>query len=384
MCSSIPKFLLVENFTFLLGQLKAFDDPAIRYVNQGEPQLRGGQRRIYRSDNHTNIFYDYARTARVDFQTVVDVTFGAKVVECDEWHVDHDEFQDPKLKEKYPKPVEPYVVRVTSRRTLLNHTAPRYYVSCTCMDFETTFKEELLAYGYTNGVMSKPATGKKKLAPAICKHIYTVITREYGDILKSEDGAIENANIEQEVIPAPAPTTVAPAMPKKVPGVKQAKPLKTEDEKKAEKKAAYEKDIRRALKFFSNSMPNGVEVYKNSRGGSNNNWKQYKFMVAKYFQGWVIVFTNPQLNPMRDKVKEKEMVPLIARTGKGLVPTGDAIIVYTKYFNKDELMNMIKTETRPIQQNQIDRVKKLNPKAVITEGLELETASLRSLLLEIC
>ncbi len=383
---SVPKLLLVENFTYLLGQLKSFDDPAITYSKQGMPHLRGGQRRIYRADNHNQIFYDYAKEATTNFQAVTDVQFGSTTVECDEWKVSHDEFADTKLKEKYPRPETPYTVLITSRKSLLDHTAERYYVSCNCMDFETTFKEELLKYGYTNGVLVKPGTGKKKLAPAICKHIYTVLSKDYKDIIAMEAGAEESAEIH---IPEPIsagpyapkyPATVAPAKKElgTKPAIRRGKTPKTD----AEKKAEYEKDIRRALKFFSNAMPNGVEVYKNTRG--QNAWKQYKFMVAKYFQGWVIVFTNPQLNPMRDKVREKEMVPLLARTGKGMIPTGDAIVVYTKYFNKDELMNMIKTETRPVQQNQIDRIKKLNPKATITEGLELEATSLRSLLLEIC
>lgn len=374
---SVPKLLLVENFTYLLGQLKAFDDPAITYSNQGMPHLRGGERRIYRADNHAQAFYTYAQEATTNFQAVVDVTFGSTVIECDEWKVTHDHFKDPNLKEKYPKPETPYSVLITSKKTLLDGTAQRYYVSCSCMDFETTFKEELLKYGYTNGVLVKPGTGKKKLAPAICKHIYTVLSKNYKDVIAMESGAEQSAEIQRPVIPEPITPVQAP-IKQQQPQIKRGKTPKTDEQKKAE----YEKDIRRSLKFFSNSMPNGVEVYKNTR--AQNAWKQYKFMVAKYFQGWVIVFTNPQLNPMRDKTREKEMVPLLARTGKGMVPTGDAIVVYTKYFSKDELMNMIKTETRPVQQNQIDRIKKLNPKAVITEGLELETTSLRSLLLEIC
>ena len=107
-------------------------------------------------------------------------------------------------------------------------------------------------------------------------------------------------------------------------------------------------------------------------------------MIKKYFQGWVIVFTNPQLNPMRDKIREKEMVPLMARTSKGMIPTGDAIVVYTKYFTKDELQNIIKSESRPIQQNQIDKIAHTFPKYTLTESMELTTTSIRSLLMEIC
>ena len=117
-------------------------------------------------------------------------------------------------------------------------------------------------------------------------------------------------------------------------------------------------------------MPNNVDVYKNSRQ-TDNSYRKYKFMIKKYFQGYVIVFTNPLLNPLRDKVKEKEIMPMVNRTAKGMVPAADSIVVYTKYFTKDELMNMIKSETREIQQNQIDKLNKTVKTYTLTEALEV-------------
>jgi hypothetical protein len=87
---------------------------------------------------------------------------------------------------------------------------------------------------------------------------------------------------------------------------------------------------------------------------------------------------------MRDKVREKEIVPVMARTQKGMLPSSDALIVYTKYFTKDELMNMIRSESRPIQQNQIDRLTKTVKKFTVTESLEVNDTNLRNILLEIC
>lgn len=426
-----PKFLLVENFKFLLHQLDVFDDPQIAYAYQGRKDLRGGVRRKYRANspefqgNETftevppqgtsttaqppvnplqpgasqqptqppqNPYTTYAQGAQISKSPNTNtINFGTTQVECDEWHITHPDYKSKELKERYPK--NEYTCLITSRASLKNHTAKRYYVSCDCMDFDTTFKEELLKYGYTNGMVQNPSTGKKKLAPAICKHLYTILIKEYQDIIKAESGEDRSAEIIQQ---EPKPERVRPRIEYEphedleepieptqptVPPVmkKRGRIPKTTQEKKVE----YEKIIKRSLKFFSNIMPNNVDIYKNSRQ-SQNMYKKYKFMVKKYFQGWVIVFTNPQLNPLRDKIKDKEIVPLTTRTSNGTVPTGDSIIVYTKYFTKDELMNMIKSETREIQQNQIEKLNKLNKPYTLTEGIEVletDTDSILTLLL---
>lgn len=387
MCSP-PKILLVENFSYLIQQLSVFVDPNIKYAKAGLPNLKGGQRRIYRYDKHYQTYYATASIKKTP--PTVKVKFGSSEIDCDKWEVGHPSFSDPKLKETYPTPDEGhYTVLVTSKESLENGTAERYYVSCSCADFETTFKEELIKYGYTNGLVGGVNTGKKKLAPAMCKHLYAVLRREYKDIIEAEPGVETSAEIKHISPPSiqpisPVQPIIKPGqpLPQSIPPVIKNKPGK-QPKSDAQKKIEYEKDIRRALKFFSNTMPNGVEVYKDTRQ-SNNTYKKYKFMIKKYFQGYVIVFTNPLLNPMRDKTREKEMVPLMARTSKGMIPTGDAIVVYTKYFNKDELMNIIRSESRPIQQNQIDRIAKTTPKYTLTEALEVEVSSMRSLLLEIC
>ena len=220
------------------------------------------------------------------------------------------------------------------------------------MDFQTTFKEILISYGYCNG-MIPPSTGQKKLAPAVCKHVYAVLRREYKEIIEAEPGPESSAEIKVALAPISPLAQPKPILP--IPGQvpQKGKPGKV-PKTDAQKKVEYEKDIRRSLKFFSNTMPNAVEVYKNTRQ-SDNAYKKYKFMVKKYFQGWVIVFTNPMLNPMRDKIREKEMVPLMARTSRGMIPMGDAVIVYTKYFTKDELLNIIRSESRAIQQTYLDQ-----------------------------
>ena len=423
-----PKFLLLENFTFLLNQLDAFDDPQFSYKWQGRPEIRGGKRRKFRAgspefqgnETFTEVppqpptapqtpnqppvnplqpgqppqppqakpdpYNTYAQGAQITRSpSGTSVNFGSTQIECDEWHVTHPDYKSTDLKERYPE--AEYTCLITSRNSLKNHTAKRYYVSCDCMDFDTTFKEELLKYGYTTGT-TLPSKGKKLLKPAICKHLYTILMREYSDIIEAEAGEDRSAEIPQAAPPKPDRTRIEyepefkpeeeqPPLPPVI--KKRGRVPKTTQEKKIE----YEKIIKRSLKFFSNIMPNNVDIYKNSRQ-SQNTYKKYKFMVKKYFQGWVIVFTNPQLNPFRDKVKDKEIVPLTTRKLQGTVPTGDSIIVYTKYFTKDELMNMIRSETREIQQNQIDKLDKLNKPYTLTEGIEVldtETNSILTMLL---
>lgn len=401
---NIPKFTLTENFSWLVQQLQVYDDPKITYSKQGLQNIRGGARRIYRYGAHYQQYYASATIRKTP--PAVDVDFGGSKIQCDAWDVSHPEFSDSKMKEKFPKPADVlkgeanhYTVMTTSKESIANGTAKRYYVSCTCPDFETTFKEELIRYGYTNGVPGGPNKGIKKLAPAICKHIYAVLMREYKEELLAEPGPVEDAMLTvvsepeeddfiyepQEPTPLQPVAAQPPTLQQNIPPAASMTKLprgrvpKTD----AQKKIEYEAAIKKSLKFFSNMMPSGIEAYKNPRQ-SDASYKKYKFMVKRYFQGWVIVFSNPTLNPMRDKVREKEMVPVMARTQKGMLPTADAMIVYTKYFNKDELMNMIRSESRPIQQNQIDRLTKTIKKYNLTEALEVNDTNLRNILLEIC
>lgn len=383
---TLPKFLLVENFTWLIQQLSAFVDPNIKYKNQGLPGLKGGLRRIYRYNQHYEAYYQSAEIKKSTEH--VNVNFGSVIIECDRWEVSHDTFEDKKLKEIYPKPdTGKYVVTVTSRDSFKNGTAKRYYVSCTCHDFAYTFKEELLNYGYTNGTVEKPSggNGPRKLAPAICKHIYAVIKREYTDVLDNEPGAQESAEIAGSLgidtlsgFDTTEPATEQPGPLPVVSKVPKSKKLT------ADKKLDYEAAIRRSLKFFSNNMRDAIESYHNTRDVQTA-YKKYKFMVKHYPSGYVIVFTNPQLNPLRDKTREKELVPILNKTAKGFSPTVDSIVIYTKFFSKEELMDMIRSESRAIQQNQIDRLGKLHSKYTLTESLELVdgTSSIKTLLLGI-
>lgn len=362
----IHKFTLLENFSWLVQQLSAFDDPNITYKDQGMQGVRGGARRIYRYDQHYDAYYKSAVIKKTPPEVPVD--FNGTQVLCDKWQVSHPDFTDAKLKEKFPKPITPYNVLVTSKSAIQTKKATRYYVSCTCMDFDTTFKQELINYGYTKNDGSLPAAkGTKKLAPAICKHIYAVLLREYSDVIKAEGAAELSAEIS-------APLTVSqeepPASPETLATAKY----------KASAKAEAQKNIEKTLTFLSNRMSNSVDVYKNSRQ-SNIAYKKYKFMIKKYPQGFVIVFTNPGMNPFRDKNRDKEIVPILNWERKGMPPLANPSHYYYQ-FSKDELMRMIK-RTKEIQQNQVDKLTKTLQKYTLTESLEIEETNQTSLFMEI-
>ena len=403
----IPKFLINENFTYLIKQLAAYRDPNVTYKGAGKPELKGGQRIMYRAFQH------YAKYAIVvKSPPHEDINFGSTHIECDKFDVSHDTFRDSKLKEKYKEPKEQidedhYTVLVTSKESLKNKTATRYYVSCNCKSFNFTFKEKLIEYGYTNGEVVKGDYSNKKprfLAPAMCKHIYTVIVKEYADLLKEEEGQATSSAMDmpwhvdkeeavgENEVGEPAFTyskgeeeegeTYLDTIKTLPPPKKKGRVPKNYQQKKKE----YEDIIKKSLKFFNNIMPNNIDVYRDVRQ-TNSSYKKYKFTVKKYPTGYVIVFTNPLLNPMRDKIREKEMMPLMSRTAKGMVPTADSIMIYTKkdqntpYFTKDELIAMIKSETSEIKANQIERLKKTLPKYTLSESLEIFDRDCSSILL---
>ena len=355
----LPKFILFENFSWLIGQLKSFVDPNISYSKQGMPSLKGGNRRIYRYQQHYDLYYKAASVKKTP--PPVNINFGSSIIECDKWLVTHSEFEDPQLKEKFPVPTKPYSVLITSKHSLENGTAKRYYVSCSCMDFDTTFKQELINYGYTSDDGSlPPATGTKKLAPAICKHIYAVLMLEYADLIKKID-----ITPEQSAEIYPSQSSTAPQLTTSA---------------SSEAKTEAKRNILKTLSFLSNRMSNSVEVYKNTRSTSPA-YKKYKFMIRKYPQGYAIVFTNPLLNPFRDKNRDKEIVPILNWETRSANQLSSPISYYSK-FSKDELLDLIKT-TRIIQPNQINTLNSTVKKYTLTENLDLTLDLPHSISMEI-
>ena len=378
------KFMLVENFTWLLDRLDAFVDPQFSYSSVGMPGLKGGKRRIYRKQQHFKTNYTVTSLGKVT------VNFGNVKVECDKFNVNHGSFKDDKLKERYPVPpaitrsqvpeegvggsAAPasgagHVVLVTSRDSMSDQSAQRYYVSCSCMDFDTTFLQKLVDYGYTADPGSiPPASGVKRLDPTICKHIYAVIVDNYQTYIALEKGtAIQAADI------MPWQNTPPPGPP---PG-----PPVTTNVKKAD----YEKMISATLRKLSNASSDSISAYK-SPADSAKHYRKYKFMVKWYPKGWAIVFTNPALNPFPQGSQFKEMVPVYARTASGLKPAPYSPIAVYAHFTKDELKALIKANSKEIQPPQVTRLKSIlgikpstPDSSWLTESLEVEASVMNTL-----
>lgn len=373
------KFLLVENFTWLVNRLKAFPGGyanGTQFTHRMMPNVKGGPRREVRKDRHFQTEYTVTPMGKQV------VNFGSTPIECDKWKVNHNDFKDPGMGEKFPKPQDGgHTVMITSVDSMSNQTATRYYVSCSCMDFDTTFLQKLVDAGYTNDPGNIPPASAgpnaKKLEAAICKHIYAVIVDTHQKSLALEKG-VEVANAD--IMPwtgstPPPPVPAAPTTPPVAP---------TRD-----KKAEYAKLIAATLKRLSNASSNSINAYK-SPSDAPKHYRKYKFMVKWYGKGWAIVFTNPALNPFppdpNDKNQFKEMVPIYTRTATGMKPSPYSPLSVYSYFTKDELKELIRNSSKEIQQPQIVRLKSIlgikptTPESSwLTESLEFEVSIMNTL-----
>jgi hypothetical protein len=376
------KFLLVENFTWLINRLMAFPGGyanGTQFTHKKMPNIKGGPRRELRKTRHFPTEYTVTHLGKQI------VKFGSTPIECDKWKVTHNDFKDPGMGEKFPAPPDGgHTVMITSVDSMANQTAPRYYVSCSCMDFDTTFLQKLVDAGYTNDPGNiKPAStgpGAKKLDSAICKHIYAVIVDQYQKSVALEKGVeVANAAIMPwtgSSVPAPIPPTQSVTAQPQVP---------TRD-----KKTEYSKLIAATLKRLSNSSSNSINAYKSPNDAAKH-YRKYKFMVKWYGKSWAIVFTNPALNPFppdpNDKNQFKEMVPIYIRTSTGMKPSPYSPLSVYSYFTKDELKDLIRTNSKEIQQPQIARLKSIlgikpttPDSSWLTESLEVEVSIMNSLL----
>lgn len=355
------KFILIENFTWLVDRLKAFVDPNIQYTSVGRPDLKGGSRRIYRKDNH---FEKYSIN---DIGTVT-VNLGSTKIECDKFSYEHEYFKDAELKEKYK--TNKYTVMVTSRASMKAQTAPRYWVHCSCDDFAFTFLEKLVQYGYTSDTGAiPPSTNVKATDPTICKHLYDVIVEQHKEAFAKEGGvAIQPADVMPWNLTPSTPT--APQQPIVAPNAK---------------KAEYAKLIAATLKRLNNASSTSIQAYK-APGDSAKHYRKYKFMVKWYGKGWAIVFTNPSSNPFPDVSQYKEMVPIYDRTATGMKPSPLSPLAVYANFTKDELKELIRNNTKEIQPAQVTRLKSIlgikpstPDSSWLTENLELSASIVSSI-----
>ena len=368
------KFLLVENFTWLINRLTAFPGGlanGTQFTHRKMPNVKGGPRRELRKDRHFQTEYTVTPMGKQV------IHFGSTPIECDKWKVNHNEFKDPGMGEKFPNPQEGgHTVMITSVDSIANHSASRYYVSCSCMDFDTTFLQKLVDSGYTKDPGNIPSASvgpnAKKLDSAICKHIYAVIVDTHQKSLFIEKG-VEVANAA--IMPWSGVLTPKPIAP----------PAPVRD-----KKDEYGKLIAATLKRLSNASSDSINAYK-SPSDAAKHYRKYKFMVKWYGKGWAIVFTNPALNPFppdpADKNQFKEMVPIYTRTATGMKPSPYSPILVYAYFTKDELKELIRNNSKEIQQPQITRLKSIlgikptTPESSwLTESLEFEISVMNTLM----
>ncbi len=196
--------VISENFTYLLKQLADFVDPAFQYTDVNKPFLRGGKRRMVRGDRGEGLGYQYktaATKSKVTNRGTKTITAFGKNVLVEEWTVSHPDVTDPDLGETYPAsdkggPRGPYTCLITARISLSKRTPTRCYVQCNCQDFKTTFYEKLNAGGYTNPQSLPKSTGKKELAPAMCKHLYAIYSKYYRDLVNEVEGFVIDSNPE--------------------------------------------------------------------------------------------------------------------------------------------------------------------------------------------
>lgn len=365
----MAKFILLENFTWLINRLQNFQDPNITYSTVGLPNIKGGKRRIYRKDNHFSLHYTITDIGKIN------ITFGNTNVECNKWKVNHDKFADVTMKERFPVPPgDGHTVLTTSIDSILNHTAQRYYVSCTCRDFDTTFLQKLVDYGYTADPGSiPPATGVKAIDPTICKHIFAVLVDKYSDAITMEHG-IDVQPADQmpwsNILPLPIPPTIAPKAPIR------------------DKKTEYGKLIAATLKRLSVLASKSILAYKSPTDAAKH-YRKYNFMLRKYPKGYVIVYTNPDpaVNSTIKNSEFKEMVPIYTRTAHGLVPSPLSPVAVYSYFTKEELQDLIRANATPIQPAQITRLKSVlgikptTPESSwLTESLDFDTSILNTII----
>jgi hypothetical protein len=266
--------ILAENFTYLLKNLMNFIDPQYKYdsVKKGKI-LKGGPRRMVRGTREWTLPYTITSKGT---ETGADV-LGTKI-DLDVWEINHPYVTDPDLGERYPtqagkaqKPRGPYTVRMTSRQDIINRKGTRTYIECSCDDFQATFYEKLNDKDYTNPLSLRRSTGKKALAPAMCKHIYAIFDKEYRDIVAKAEKWVEDVNAELFGGPGAAPSGTP------------ATPVITTTPPTNSKVAITKQDalilIKAELQKVHAQYKNDIKAYFDPRSGKKFPYHQYMFFV---------------------------------------------------------------------------------------------------------
>ena len=277
--------VISENFKYLVDNLISFIDPNIG-DHEEVPEIKGGQRRIVRALRGPQLGYQYktlANKAKITAAGTKTIkAFGTNIL-VEEWTVSHPYIKDEHLGEIYPTadkqgPRGPYTCLITARVALSRKKPTRCYIQCNCMDFKTTFYEMLNGQGYTNPQNLPASTGKKALAPAMCKHIYAIYTRYYTDIVRESEPTIDQNPVlfggKNQPALAPAPTIQ----------------LQREATTKDEATLAVIKALRAEHKKLVNNIDAYLDMRTQRAGGGS--YHKYPFYVISNGGRYKIVYRN--------------------------------------------------------------------------------------------
>lgn len=310
--------VLNENFSFLVDRLVKFYDPAIQYKDPLKlPGLIGGKRRIFRAtDGAASQYYkNFMIKAEILVVMKSKISIGGTNIPVTEFSVSHPDVKDVELGEVYPK--KSYVCKVTSLEALQDKQTNRIYVDCNCPDFRFTFKEKLIDAGYTlQGSDFDPSLSKgtKALAPAICKHLYSIIMRKYALVIHKESDsdpeATTDAYMEKEKKPEPEEIEdeipVFKSSPTTTPQVGPSPILPPAAATKLRPKAQYVQDLSKKIKDLDTQAEASANVtaanfmgsaysqyYKDPHKKVSETYHSFKFRTRSFNGIWMIVYTNP-------------------------------------------------------------------------------------------
>jgi hypothetical protein len=302
--------VIAENFTYLIKNLMDFVDPNISYSTVNKPMLKGGKRRAVRGERSEGLGYQYktaaSKSSVTSRGTKTIKAFGTDIL-VEEWTVSHGDVTDPDLGETYPAadgqgPRGPYTCLMTARISLSRKTPTRCYVQCNCQDFKATFYEKLNNQEYTNPQSLPASTGKRALAPAICKHLYAIYAKYYRDLVNKTEGFAVDQSAELfgggSVAGGPSSGPIAPVTPV-APVV-----AKTRDE--------AIKLVKARLTQEYNRLKNNEFAYLDSRSKASGGGRHHLYMFSvALLNGNLRAITYRNKNVADPKYKNNSQIQLL-------------------------------------------------------------------------
>ena len=352
--------VLCENFTYVVDNLIQFVDPKLNYGNVKLPDIKGGQRRMVRAMRGKDLGYAYktaASTSVISSKGTKTITaFGTDIL-VEEWTVSHGDVSDPDLGEEYPAsdsqgPRGPYTCLITARITIKEHKPTRCYLQCNCQDFKATFYEKLNQQGYTNPQSLPASTGKKALAPAMCKHLYAIYSKYYTNLIGSTENYVIDSNPVLNGGPQiqPIPTATQP-IPTKAPIITAT----NRDEAIQLIQTRLNQEIKK--------LKNNPDAYFDSRGKAAGGGRHHLYMFS-------IVLLNGQLRAIAYRNKDVAD-PKYKTSGpiqQLVIPDNPKIWKFLNKASDHALLNNMIKAAGPMSDKMNNEIKAKTGMAVYLEG----------------